>query len=404
MVGSGQNPPLGLRRRGGRAKFTPRQTPVPLHTARVDTLRWLPTGRDGLRALLTAIEQAQTSIRLEMYIYRTGSPGDEIGAALTAAAARGVNVRIQLDALGSRELPDEFWAGLRAAGGEIRRFNPFGSGRYLIRDHRKLCVVDDVWAMIAGFNVSPEYDGDGVTQGWRDLGLSIEGPAARKLAAVFDQQYGHADRRPRLLARYQKRREKPGTAGDSAVRVLPVSPGRQSSCLLDALYEDLPRAHRVWACTPYFVPPPKLRRLLGRAARRGADVRLILPAQSDVPLAQLAARRLYSGLHRNGIQVYEYQPQILHAKLWLLDDAVYTGSSNLDPRSLHLNYEIMIRTTQPAARDAAEEICADLFRHSRLIVAKDWSHSRTWYMKLRERWAFFLLYRLDPWLTHGFSS
>ncbi len=370
----------------------------------MDTLRWLPTGGVGLRALLEAIQGARRSVRLEMYIYRTGSPGLEIAAALTAVAARGVTVRVQLDALGSRELPDEFWEPLRAAGGEIRRFNPFGSGRYLIRDHRKLCVVDDTLALIAGFNVSPEYNGDGVVSGWRDLGLAIEGPSAQTLAAVFDQQYGQTDLRPRLLARYQKRRERLMPELNPTLRVLPVSPGRQASCLLDALYEDLPQARRIWACSPYFIPPPKLRRMLGRAARRGADVRLILPARSDVPLAQLAARWLYAGLHRHGIKIYEYLPQTLHAKLWLIDDAVYTGSSNLDPRSLHLNYELMIRTTQPAVRAQAEEICEDLITHSQVIPAKGWSASRSWTTKLRERWAFFLIYRLDPWLTHGFSS
>ena len=375
-----------------------------MHTGRVDTLRWLPTGGAGLRTLLELIQQARSNLRLEMYIFRAGTPGDRITSALTDAARRGVNVRVRVDAVGSMELPSGYWDALRDAGGSVQPFNPLGSGRFFIRNHRKLCVVDERIALVAGFNVSAEYDGDGVTHGWRDLGMTLEGPSARALADVFDHHHALADRRPRLLARYQRRHEPEVPPDDPGLRILAVSPGRRQSCLLEALYADLASARRVWACSPYFAPPPKLRRLLRRAARRGADVRLVLPGRSDVPLAQLAARHLYAGLHRHGVQIHEYQPQVLHAKLLLVDDIVYTGSSNLDPRSLHLNHELMVRVTDARFRAEAEAIWADLFHHSRRIPAAGWRGSRTWMQKLRERWSFFLLYRLDPWLTRGVSS
>lgn len=375
-----------------------------MHTGRVDALRWLPTGGEGLRTLLELVQQARSSIRLEMYIFRAGPPGDGLASALVAAARRGVNVRVRLDAIGSMELPEGYWDALHDAGGSMQPFNPLGSGRLFIRNHRKLCVVDERIALVAGFNVSAEYDGDGVTHGWRDLGMTLEGPSARVLAGVFDRHHALADRRPRLLARYQRRHEPVLPPGDPGLRILAVSPGRRQSCLLEALCADLADARRVWACAPYFAPSPRLRRLLRRVARRGGEVRVILPGKSDVPLAQLAARHLYAGLHRHGVQVHEYQPQVLHAKLLRIDDVIYTGSSNLDPRSLHLNHELMVRVTDPTFRAGAEAIFADLFHHSRQVPRAGWAQSRTWLQKLRERWAFFLMYRLDPWLTHGVSS
>ncbi len=370
----------------------------------VDTLQWMPTGRWGLQAMREAILGARKSVRLQMYIFRPNPPGTDYQAALTAAARNGVSVRVQLDALGSRELPDAFWAEFRAAGGEVRQFNTFGSGRYLTRDHRKLCVVDDSIAFVMGFNISPEYDGDGITSGWMDVGVAIQGPAVTALAELFDRQYGQSDSRPVLWARFQKRRERVPATGPSTLQVLPVSPGRQASCLLKSLYTDIPRAKRLWLCSPYYLPTAKLRRLLARAARRGADVRVILPAHSDVPITQFAARRLYAAMFRAGIKIFEFQPQILHAKVLLIDQATYVGSSNLDQRSLHLNHELMIRSTDETLRIAVEKTFDELMAHSRPVPRDTWATSRTWLMKLRERWAFFALYRLDPWLTYIFTK
>lgn len=369
----------------------------------VDELQLLRTSGEGLRTLLNWIQGAQKSVRLEMYIFRAESPGPEFLAALTAAAARGVKVRVQIDAVGSQGLPDSFWTGFRAAGGKLRVFNPLGSGRFLTRDHRKLCVVDDEVALIFGFNIGAEYAGDGVEKGWRDLGIQIKGPSVAPLAEIFDRQYLGADFRPRLLARFQKRQEQMPEPAQPDLKILPVNPGREDSCLLTALYEDLLRARRIWICAPYFVPPPRFRRMLRRGARHGADVRLVLPAKNDVPLARFAARWLYAGLLRSGVQIYEYQPQVLHAKLLVMDQAVYVGSSNLDPRSLHLNYELMIRATRPPLLQEAVEVFNDLFAQSRPVLREEWRDSRSWGAKLRERWSFFLLYRLDPWLTHGLS-
>src|SRR5512146_2729917 len=136
---------------------------------------WMPTVYEGYRLILAAIAAATWDRRLEMYIFRAGDPCDRFRDALVAAARRGVRVQVLLDGLGSSGLPPDYWAGLRAAGGEAAFFNPLALRRIAIRDHRKLLVADERLAFLGGFNIAPEYEGDGVTRGWRDLGVALEG-------------------------------------------------------------------------------------------------------------------------------------------------------------------------------------------------------------------------------------
>ena len=140
-----------------------------------DNYRWLATGKETFPAMLQAIDHAQRSISLEMYIFSPGNPGVVFQEALAHARRRGVAVRVLVDGLGSNHLPADFWKPLLAAGGEVRVFNPVALNRLGIRNHRKLIVCDERLAFVGGYNVAPEYDGDGVTNGWCDLGMRLEG-------------------------------------------------------------------------------------------------------------------------------------------------------------------------------------------------------------------------------------
>ena len=132
-----------------------------------------------------------------------------------------------------------------------------------------------------------------------------------------------------------------------------------------------------------------------RVVRRGGRVQLILAGQSDVKLAQLAGRRLYEKFLRAGVEIYEYQPQILHTKLFIVDDVVYAGSANLDTRSLRINYELLLRVADAPLAAGAREIFADDLGHSERIDPVDWRSSRNFLTKLREWWAYWILARVD---------
>src|SRR5207247_484829 len=126
---------------------------------------------------------------------------------------------------------------------------------------------------------------------------------------------------------------------------------------------------------------------------------LILAGKSDVAISQLASRRLYRLLMRSGVEIYEYQPQILHAKLFIFDDIVYVGSANLDVRSLRINYELIVRIEdQKLSSEAAQMFDNDL-RHCRQINPETWKKSRNLWSKLKEDWAYFVLARIDPYFA-----
>ena len=350
--------------------------------------------------MLKAMAAAQKSIRLETYIYSDGKLGRQFLGALLAAARRGVRVQILVDALGSWLLSDDFFEPLVAAGVEVRRFNPLHLWRFGVRNHRKLLICDDATMFIGGFNMADEYDGDGVTRGWCDIGVRIENPTlAGELAASFDELFALSDfrRNPLMRLRAFKRKRKP--LKKPAGELLLSHPGRDAGPFQTALYQDLAKAREVRIVSAYFLPTRRLRRDLMRVARRGGRVQLILAGQSDILVSQLAARSLYRRLLKAGVEIYEYQPQVLHAKLILSDGVVYVGSSNLDIRSLNLNYELMLRLEDKTVAVEAREIFERLLKHSQRIEPRQWRKSQTFWQRWKNHWAHFLLTRIDPFVA-----
>jgi cardiolipin synthase len=125
---------------------------------------------------------------------------------------------------------------------------------------------------------------------------------------------------------------------------------------------------------------------------------LILAGKSDVRMSQFASRRLYGQLLKDGIEIYEYEPQILHAKLFIVDDVAYVGSANMDVRSLRINYELLVRIKEPEIAERAREIFDEDLKYCRQIDRMMWRKSRSLWEKLKERWAYFFLARVDPFI------
>jgi cardiolipin synthase A/B len=359
---------------------------------------WLRTGQVVFPAMLAAIDAARSAICLETYTFGPGELGERFRARLVAAQRRGARVRVLYDALGSYTLPQAFWEPLRSVGGNVRQFNPLGLDRFGIRDHRKLLVCDEEVAFIGGFNIASQYQGDGVTSGWCDIGLRLQGPLVRELVEAFEEMFERADFRYKRfvhLRRFGSRRriEVPNE------QLLLSGPGRGRNPIKAAMRRDLARARSVRIIVAYFLPTWRLRRQLMGVARRGGTVQLILAGKSDVAVSRLAARSLYRRLLASGIEIFEYQPQILHTKLVLIDEAVYAGSANLDQRSLNINYELMVRSQSSGLVEQAQELFCETLKHCRRITLQEWSWSRSFWEKFKQRWAYFILVRLDPFLA-----
>jgi Phosphatidylserine/phosphatidylglycerophosphate/cardiolipin synthases and related enzymes len=359
---------------------------------------WLCTGDEVFPSMLEAIDAAQRSVRLETYTYSAGPLAERFLTAMIRACERGVVVQVLIDGLGSVTLPAAYFDSLRAAGGDVRVFNPVTLNRMSIRNHRKLLVCDDHVAFVGGFNIASEYEGDGVKCGWCDVGLKIVGPLVLQLAQSFDAMFQRAEFRHKRFMRLRRFDAKRSLAGPGE-QILLSGPGRGHSPIRRSLLKDISRARDVKIMMAYFLPTWRLRRALTSVVRRGGRVQLILPGKSDVLLSQLAAQSLYRRFLNAGVEIYEYQPQILHAKLVIVDDTVYIGSSNLDPRSLQINYELMIRFQNEAISEQAREVFGKNLQNSNPITRESWRASRTVWRRLKQRWAYFLLVRIDPYIA-----
>lgn len=365
------------------------------------TVRLLKNGNEAFPAMFKAMDGARTCIALEMYIVADDETGREFRSHLVAAAERGISVMVLVDSLGSWALPDSFWDGLRAVGGDVRWFRQFKHGLFMFRNHRKLLLIDNHAAYIGGFNIADEYyrgvDGE---LPWRDNALEISGEEVVRLRSSFSRMWIRAElpihrviRRLKLV-RIRRERTAPNIRQDG-VRFLesglesPLHPVRKRYVMVIGN-----AATSIDLAMGYFYPPGNIMRALKRAVRRGVRVRLLFSRKSDVPMAGWAARGLYGRLLRAGIEVWEYLPTMLHAKLAIVDDSIIAGSANLDIRSGRINYELVaVVYDQAIATQARSDFEEDL-KQSERVTLEQW-RARPWIQKGKELISYWLLARAD---------
>jgi cardiolipin synthase len=332
----------------------------------------LPHGGDFFPALFDAIRHARSSIFIEFYIIKNDATGSLFSQAIRDAAARGVQVSLIYDALGCFDTPDHFFLQLRQAGVQCLPFNPptFAKLHWLdIRDHRKLVVIDGRTAFLGGLNVGDEYSGYGesITR-WRDVGIRLDGPAVSELQRLFCQTWfeesGHT------LAPHAVGGEAP--LADADVVIVNGRPHQNRPVIRNAFRVAMSGAESsIQIITPYFVPGPRVVRSLLRAVRRKVRVQIILPSISDVPLVQMMSRAYLKPLLEEGVEIFERQGTILHAKVMLVDGQWVTlGSANLDFRSFHRNFEInVIVASEDFGRQVAALFDEELTKSKRFDLA-----------------------------------
>ena len=284
-----------------------------------DQLRLLDGGAVAFPAMLSAIEAAREEVFLEVYAFELDQVGASFIAALDAAARRGVRVRVVLDGWGSAPQANEVARQLETAGCQVEIFNRMLLallGRWR-RNHRKVLAVDGEVAFLGGLNVGAAYGvpGEAREAGWADLAIEVRGPTAEWLLRRGRRERGHSPAGPFRVWLS-------GLGGGRRLRhrYLPAIGGARVRVLL---------AHA------YFMPDRRLVRSITAAARRGVQVRLVVPGHSDVGLSRPVARRLYRRLLAAGVEVREWDGSVLHAKVAVVDGLrLLLGSFNLDPFSL----------------------------------------------------------------------
>jgi len=360
------------------------------------TVRLLKNGVEAFPAMFAAMERAAASLSFEMYIIADDETGRELREYLVKAAARGVQVRVLVDAWGSWNLMDSFWDQLRDAGGLVRWFRPLSKGFLPFRNHRKLLQIDDTLVFIGGMNISNEYyRGANHEPAWRDNALEIQGPEVAGLRRSFSRMWDIADSPlRRLLPRLHRDRRRRRRA-HGAVQFFESGPENPVRPVRRAYRQVVKNARQtIDLAMGYFYPHGRMLRALKRAVRRGVRVRLMVPLHTDIPITRWAARGLYGRLFRAGIEVWEYTPSMMHSKLAIADDTVIAGSANMDIRSGRINYELVAIVEDPKlAAQARADFEEDLKKSVRVGI-EEW-RNRSLIQKLKERFSYCLLARFD---------
>jgi cardiolipin synthase A/B len=334
-----------------RGQLTRRYIPPQHIVWQGNACRLLRDGVEAFPAMIDAIRAARRYVRLETYMFFDDAVGRVFARALAEAAARGVEVTVLYDALGSWTVRKSFYAELRAQGVDVRPFKPFslkGMSGLIRRDHRKLLIVDGEVAFTGGINVAANWAPVGHGGGWRDDVLQIEGPVVHQLERCFTATWRALVRRRlwRLRELLDQRHARRGlqARGDVSITVLTTR-----RTIHRAYLHAINRATRsVLVVAGYFVPDRRMIDALRQAARRGVEVSLVLAGASDHPWLQYATHAYYDRLLAAGVRIYEWCHGVLHAKTAVVDGIWGTmGSFNLERTSLRLNYEANVVFVHP---------------------------------------------------------
>lgn len=370
-----------------------KSAPAASATVGGNCLTLIADGPARLKALLDLIGGAQETLRILYYIFKDDASGHLVRDAMLAACKRGVKVTILVDGFGSDAAKDSFFQPLVDSECGFCRFEPKFGRRYLLRNHQKLALADDCRVLIGGFNVEDDYFGTIEEGAWRDLGLLVDGPGTKCLAAYFDSLFAWATKknsRIRDLRRIlHKHSEEQGE-----LRWLLGGPTRRLSPWAKSVKDDMLRAERLDIIAAYFSPSrTMLRRIYGVAARGTA--RIVTASKSDNNTTVGAARYTYWRLLKRSVEVYEYQPTKLHSKLFIVDDVVHIGSANFDMRSLYLNLEMMLRVEDAGFAAAMRNFMEGEIAQSKPITREGHLRQRSWFNRLKWSLAHFIVTTMD---------
>jgi cardiolipin synthase len=345
-------------------------------------VRILRDGTEAFPAMLELFDRAQRACAFENFIFSGDQTGRRFADSLSAAARRGVAVRVIYDPVGTMMVRGGSIAKVLAKDGvesrPFRPLSPYSPRSWLTlkhRDHRKTLTVDDEFAIVGGLCISdnwaPTSSGG---HGWRDTALSVRGPIAADVGVGFEAMWQRSDS-VEVIAPSETTSDPPPPP------VAMVAADRPGEARVSALYAWLAgRARQSFLITDaYLVAPPALLHALEDAARRGVEVRLLLPGRNNHPLAGAAARRIYQRLLDAGAHIHEWKGAMVHAKTAVVDGVVtLVGSSNLDPLSMQRNYELNLVVIDPATGETMQRMFTTDLQNATEVDREAWKRRPLW--------------------------
>ena len=364
-----------------------------LHATGGNTYTVLTNGDQIFPAMLAAVNGATRRISFETYIYNKGTIGEQFTNAFIAAAKRGVQVSLVVDALGSNKVPPEWQDNMKAAGVKIGEFGEtkwYSLEELNYRTHRKILVVDGNVGFTGGVGLDDQWLGHAEDKNhWRDTMVKIEGPSARLMEGAFNENL--VETLGPVTPVVDPPQQIPAEPHDSAM-VLRSSPTGGSNDLKRLYLLAIAAARRTLdISSPYFVTDESTYWALQQARQRGVRVRILVEGDlTDAKPVKYASREAYQRLMDQGIDLYEYQPTMMHTKAIVID-GVWSmfGSANFDNRSLELNDEMNVAVTDRGlAARLLEDFEQDL-KVSRKLEPAQW-RQRSFLEKSREYfWSYF---------------
>ncbi|WFB36655.1 cardiolipin synthase [Kiritimatiellota bacterium B12222] len=320
--------------------------------------------------LVSDIQNAQTFLHIQMYVWRDDKEGAKVLKALIDAVHRGVEVRMLVDEMGSYHTADKFFQSFREAGGQFSYTNTVQTRRsrffFNLRNHRKLCLIDGQTAYVGGMNVGKEYAGRAIGP-WTDLQMRFSGPVLLALQDSFAEDWNFATGECLEGEKYYPLEQAP--AAKIPTVMVQSGPDVREPIYLKSFNLICGAAkERLDVFTPYFVPDPSILVTLQTAAARGVRVRMMIPTLNEHKYMVDIGRAYYEPLMESGVEIYELPERVNHTKAFRVDDDfIFAGSHNLDVRSYKLNFELSLCFRHRETAEAMDEVFDDLFEQSEQI-------------------------------------
>jgi cardiolipin synthase A/B len=352
----------------------------------------LLNGEQTFPAMLKAIRGARKSITYAQYLYQDGAIAYELAEAFAERCRAGLTVKLLLDSHGGGKIPKDIPQLLTDAGCQLEWFRrvrlfqfitPWELLNYNYRNHRRILVIDGTLGFTGGHGVAEEWSGDGRTDGkWRDTDVRVEGPIVQQLQAAFVESW--RDTTGHILGGdlYFPALKPVGKVNAQVVKSSPLGGTYESYMLL--LLSISSARKSIHLSNPYFLPDERMQEALLDAVKRGVSVVVLTPGKIDHKLVYWASRRGFEPLLLGGIQIYEYQAALMHAKTMVVDGVwAHVGTTNLDNRSFALNEEINLIAYDRAVADELEKAFADDLKYSKKLTYEAWK-ARPWREKFLE--------------------
>jgi cardiolipin synthase len=345
---------------------------------RKNKIKLLVNSDSAFPEILEAIESAKDYILFQFYLVRPDDTGKIFLNALMKKAREGVKVTFMNDAIGVM-IPKSILKDMEDVGIEVGTFNEStmkGKLQVNFRNHRKIVVVDGRVAFLGGLNIGDEYAGLVRKFGpWRDTNVRLEGPSviAAQLACAKDWYCIHE--RP-IRVNWEIK----ASDHDASVMVLHTGPADDKhACLLSHIALINSASKRLWIANAYYVPPESLMDAILLASLRGVDVRILLPGYSDAKFVMLASKVYQRQLIHHGVKVYRYQKGFLHQKVMIVDDTFsVVGSANFDCRSMFINFEVSMITTDRQFNKECAKMLWDDFAVSQEVLMEEFENRPLW--------------------------